>query len=175
MMFAILRSTPAGVWLLLAGLVAFGLTQLRPRELGFRRLRVVPLVMVALSAFGIGQAFGLAPLAFAAWAAGLAAAFGAGVRLSGVDGVRPGRRPDTLHVPGSALPLVLMLGLFSVKYVIGVSLALHPAIGADGVFMAACGAACGSFAGGFLARSVAIRRALTGSPGVALRTAPAGA
>ena len=54
----------------------------------------------------------------------------------------PGARWDpagaVVHVPGSVLPLALILSLFAVKYAAGASLALHPALAADPLF-------CGTF------------------------------
>ena len=62
-----------------------------------------------------------------------------------------------LHVPGSWLPLVLIVGLFCIKYFAGASLALHPALASDSSFAGLCSLAYGSFSGLFLARALSLR------------------
>jgi len=62
-----------------------------------------------------------------------------------------------LHVPGSWLPLVLMVALFLIKYGVGVTLAVNPAMAADTTFGAVCGLAYGSFSGLFAARALSLR------------------
>ena len=64
-------------------------------------------------------------------------------------------------MPGSWLPLALMVALFAVKYIANVSLALHPALARDAAFAAACGLAYGGFSGLFLARSLSLRALAT--------------
>ncbi len=169
MISAILAHTPVWVWVLLAALTALGLWQTRPRDLSLTRVMVVPRVMMALSAAGVLSAFGAAPAALLAWGAGVGVALLVVRGLVQVPGARWSPDTATLHVPGNALPLVLILGLFLIKYVVGATLALHPQLGADVPFAAACSLGYGLFSGTFLARAMNLR-ALAGAPR-ALQTA----
>src|SRR6059058_149794 len=58
----IVSHTPSWVWLLLAGLVALGASQMRNRTLGLRRASLFPLVMTGFSLWGATSAFGRSPL-----------------------------------------------------------------------------------------------------------------
>ena len=49
----ILRQTPGWVWLLLAGLIALGISQWRTRQASLTRVTVLPIAMVAFSLLGL--------------------------------------------------------------------------------------------------------------------------
>ena len=157
MFIDIVQHTPTWVWGLLAALTAFGLSQTRDRQVSLARITILPLVLVALSASGVLTAFGHSPVAFGGWGAGIGAALVLARRAVAVRGASWSAQTATLHVPGSWLPLSLMLGLFAIKYFVGASLALHPALAADTTFAGLCGLAYGGFAGLFLARSISLR------------------
>ena len=157
MLIAILQHTPAWVWALFAGLVGLGLWQTREREMSLERVTVLPLAMIALSLSGVFSAFGHFPVALGGWGAGVGAALAFGRQFVAVRGASWSQQVATLRVPGSWLPLVLIVGLFSVKYVAGVSLALHPGLAVDAVFGGLTSLAYGSFSGLFLARGLALR------------------
>lgn len=163
MIIAILQHTPVWVWTLLAVLTAFGLSQVRDREVGLARVTVVPLVLVALSASGVLSAFGQSAIAVGAWFVGMAAILVFARKLIAVRGATWSAKTATLQVPGSWWPLALMLGLFAIKYFAGVSLAMHPALATDAEFAGGCGLVYGLFAGMFLGRSLSLR-ALAKSP-----------
>jgi hypothetical protein len=158
MVIEILRHTPHWVWGLLAALAALGIAQTRDREMSLNRITVLPLTPIALSAFGVWRVSAHSPIALAAWAVGVAAALLFGGRLTAPRGAVWNAVTATLYVPGSMLPLALMMGLFTLKYVVGASLALHPELSATPVFGAACGLAYGSFGGVFLRRGLLLRR-----------------
>jgi hypothetical protein len=158
MFIAIVQHTPAWVWGLLIVLLALGLSQTRDREIGLARVTVLPLAMVALSLYGVLGAFGEAPVALAGWALGLAAALAVGSRRVAVRGARWSAERALLHVPGSWLPLTLIVGLFAIKYIAGISLAMQPALAGNAGFAGACSLAYGSFSGLFLARGLSLRK-----------------
>jgi hypothetical protein len=64
-------------------------------------------------------------------------------------------------VPGSWLPLVLIVSLFAVKYGAGVSLSLAPALASDATFAGLCSLDYGTFSGPFLARALSLRSLAT--------------
>ena len=160
---AIVQHTPAWVWGLLTALVALGLWQTRPLEMSLTRVTVLPLVLTTLSLGGVLSAFGHLPVAFVAWAAGVAVALGLARKAVSVRGASWSASRGLLHVPGSWLPLVLIVSLFAVKYGAGVSLSLAPALASDWTFAGLCSLAYGMFSGLFLARALSLRRLATRS------------
>lgn len=166
---AIVQHTPAWVWGLLATLVALGLLQTRPLEMSLTRVTLLPLVLTALSLGGVLGAFGHMPVALAAWAAGVAAALGLARKAVSVRGASWSASRGRLHVPGSWLPLVLIVSLFALKYGAGVSLALAPVLASDAAFAGLCSLAYGTFSGLFLARALSLRSLATRS--AAMQTA----
>jgi hypothetical protein len=83
-----------------------------------------------------------------------------------VRGARWSEEAGLLHVPGSWLPMVLIVGLFCIKYFAGASLALHPALAGDTAFAGLCSLAYGSFSGLFLARALSLRSLATRKTGL---------
>lgn len=164
MLILILHNAPAWVWGVLAALVAWGLSQSRDRTLSLARGIVTPLAMVVLSLSGLGSSLGAQPLAFVAWLEGLA--IGATVALaarmwSGIGWLPAERR---LTVPGSWLPLALMLAIFAARFVVGAALAIHPAYRVDPIFGTLAGLAYGGLSGIFLGRGMAMWNAARGAP-----------
>ena len=165
----IIQHTSTWVWGLLAAVVALGLWQTRTREMSLTRVTVLPLVLMAVSLAGVLSSFGHMPVALAGWAAGIAAALGLARRFVSVRGAFWSARRGVLHVPGSWLPLGLIVSLFVVKYGAGVSLSLAPALATDTSFAGLCSLAYGTFSGLFLARALSLR-SLVARP-VTMRTA----
>ena len=123
-------------------------------------------MLIALSLSGVLNAFGHVPIALGGWAAGVAAAQVFGRQFVAVRGARWSAASGLLHVPGSWLPLVLIIGLFCVKYYAGASLALHPALAGNSSFAGLCSLAYGSFSGLFLARALSLRSLATRKTGL---------
>lgn len=158
-MLPIVRNTPAWVWGLLAGLLALGLSQLRDRTAGLARVSLLPLGMTLFSASGTLSALGRSPhlaAAIAAWLIGAAIAFllvAPGRTGAQFDPVRRSYR-----VPGSVVPLLLIVGLFLVKYVVGVELAMAPQLVRDAQYALTVAALYGAFTGVFVGRAARLWR-----------------
>jgi hypothetical protein len=170
----ILARTPTWVWFLLAGLLWLGAGMLKGRTMGAARVGVMPMVMTALSLWGAMSAFSQSPiygsvmLAWVASAAVLAAAVG---MLPPPRGASYDPRERTFTVPGSWVPLALIVGIFMVKYVVGVEVAMQPSLAQDGSYSLAYGAIYGAFSGIFTGRSLRLARlALRPSTSVAIPT-----
>jgi hypothetical protein len=155
----ILRNTPAWVWGLLVGLLALGATQLRDRTASLARVSMLPVGMTVFSAWGTISAFGtsgnLAEVV-AAWFAAAAAAFAL---------VAPGRASARFHpvqrtyaMPGSVVPLLLIVGIFLVKYVVGVELAMAPRLVQDTQYALTVAGLYGAFTGIFVGRAARLWR-----------------
>ena len=151
---AILQHTPTWVFGVFALLAWLGGRQLRRHTLPLSRAVLVALGMGAWSLYGTLSAFGDRPLALPAWAAAalLAATVVLRQPLPAAASYDPAAR--RFDLPGSAAPLVLMMGIFATKFAAGVALALHPALAHEAVFALVAGTLYGGFAGSFLARAM---------------------
>jgi len=116
MLLQIVQHTPLWVWGLLAVLVALGLSQVRTREVSMVRMTILPLVLLALSFSGVVSTFAHATIAILAWAVGVTAAIALGRPFMKVRGASWSSETGLLHVPGSWLPLALIVILFLIKY-----------------------------------------------------------
>jgi len=152
MLLQIILGTPLRIWILLAGLIGLGLTQVRDRTIGSLRAALLPAVLVVVSLAGVISSFGASVLAVAAWAVGLGAAISAGPRALPPLRARWQAASDSLRVAGSWWPMLLIVALFLVKYAAGVSLALRPGLVSDGGFVVAFGLVFGVFSGLFAQR-----------------------
>lgn len=151
----VLRQTPVWVWGLLAAFLALGLSQLRARTASLARVSLMPLAMTLFSVSGTYSAFGATPhrgLAITAWliAAVFAFALVARGRAHGVQ-YDPARR--LYRLPGSVAPLLLIVGIFLVKYVVGVDLTMAPQLVQDTQYVLCVAALYGAFTGFFVGRA----------------------
>jgi hypothetical protein len=148
----ILSHTPRWVWVLLAVLVWVGTKQLQPQRVTLKRASTLPLVMVLLSMMGVLSAFSAQPLALLGWALGAGAVFAAVATRPAPAGTRFDALSQTFQVPGSAVPLTLMLSIFVTKYAVGIAMGMSPHLAENGGFALAVGLLYGSFSGAFAAR-----------------------
>lgn len=176
MLMQILIHTPLWVFALFLLLLWLGMRQLLTNQLKLSRVTLLPVAMIGLSLYGVAAAFGQSSggaRALAGWAAGVAV-------LGAVVLLRPlpaGVRYDAAHrrftVPGSAVPLALMMGIFFTKYAVGVKLALDPALAQQAGFALAVGTVYGAFSGTFAARAARLwRLALQSERASALKPHP---
>lgn len=128
----ILQHTPIWVWAMLAALSALGLSQLRPRRVAPLRLLVLPAVLLGLGLWSMGGAFVKLPLVALAWLLALAAGGALGWQLPRPAAARWLADERRLLLPGSVVPLLVILAIFSLRYASGVAMALHPEWRADG-------------------------------------------
>lgn len=159
----IVQQTPTWVWGLLAALLGLGASQLFDRTAGLRRVLFMPAAMTGFSAYGLASAFASSSQAGAAVGAWLAAAIAAAALALWFQPKAPaGARYDgaarRFHLPGSAMPLALIVGIFLVKYFVGVELALQPALARDGTFALQIAVLYGLFNGLFAARAFRLWR-----------------
>ena len=157
MMFtAIVQHTPFWVWIVFVTLIVLGVRQSFERRLRPGRVTALPVVFVALSLAGVVTAFGADASALLAWAVGVLAAAGLAQQRGAPDAACWLAAERLFEVPGSWLPLALMLGIFAMRFAVAVLLALHPALRGDAGFAALAGAGYGGFSGLFLGRAMAL-------------------
>jgi hypothetical protein len=173
----ILKNTPSWVWGLLATLLALGLSQISTRRVSALRMTLMPVAMTGLSLWGTASAFSQSPLfgyVLLAWAGGAALMLGLIAPRAAAPGASYDAAARSFTVPGSWLPLVLILGIFLTKYGVGVELAMQPTLAHDGPYSLIVGALYGLFSGSFAGRAARMwRLALrpTGNGGSAALTA----
>jgi hypothetical protein len=157
----IVQRTPVWVWGLLAGLLLLGAVQLRQRRIRPLRSLLMPLVLALFSLIGLGRDLssgGWAGLAFGAWLLAAAAVLFATRRLGPPAGTRYEPGTGLIHLPGSPLPLMIIMAIFLLKYGMGVELALQPALTAQPAFALGLAATYGALSGLLAARSAALWR-----------------
>lgn len=150
----ILIHTPAWVFALLAGLLAFGLVQTKNRKANRFAAYLLPVGMVALSLAGIQSSFGLKLVPVALWVTGFALVSFIGYRF-----FRDGRiafDPDSnvFYIPGSWTPLMVMMAIFFTKYLFAVMQALNPDAASSPALAMALSLAYGCFSGYFSSRAL---------------------
>jgi hypothetical protein len=158
MLIGILQNTPHWVWWLLAGLISLGVSQTRPRQRTLRAATAMPLAMAALSLYGVASVFAHQSIALVAWAAAMLGALWMAQAAGVGSKVRWLAAEQRLLVPGSWVPLMLILGLFIIKFGANVMLAMHPDLNVDKLFAASVSFAYGAFSGIFVARGLAMWR-----------------
>lgn len=154
MLLQILLHVPAWVYAIFVLLAAYGAWQLRERTLTLARVLGVAGGMVGLGAFGVLAGFGTAAGSLAAAVASALAAVAVVTRLPLPEGTRFDAASGRFTVPGSVVPLLLMMGIFLTKFAVGVALALHSQLRSDATFALVIPAVYGAFSGTFLARAL---------------------
>jgi len=167
MLGPVLKHTPTWVWGLLAALMALGLSQVRTRSVSLARVALLPIAMTGLALWGAVSAFGgssqFGPVLLA-WLAAAAAALAAVAPFAPPAGSRYDPATRSFHLPGSWIPLLLILGVFLTKYIVGVELAMQPSLAHDGQYTLVVGTLYGAFSGLFSGRAIRLWR-LAARPG----------
>jgi hypothetical protein len=164
----IVSHTPTAVWAVFAGLVLLGLRQLRTQTLSAARVWAVPAVVGAASLVGALRGFAGAGelLTAGCWAIGAALGF-----LSNRSLDLPRRvaanADGSFTIGGSVAPLLLFVGVFMVRYVVNVALAIQPSLAGNPEAAAAAAIAYGFTAGLLAARSRKIWSARRAPDGLA--------
>ena len=148
---SIVSHTPTWVFVVFAVLIAIGVRQMQPRIVSRRRLIVLPLV-AAYSLYGVSTASHGSPLALTMWMVAVLVAFLL-TYMSPPNGA-VSETASTVRVPGSWVPMVVIVGLFTARYAYNVMLAIHPEVSHSASFMALFSALFGFLGGLLLSRSV---------------------
>lgn len=150
----VVRNTPIWVWGLLASLLALGISQLRDRTASLARVSLLPVVMTIVSVSGTFSALGGTPhraMAILVWLAAAALAFA--LLAHGRSAAQYDAALRVYRLPGSVVPLLLIVGIFLVKYVVGVDLAMAPQLVRDTPYVLTIAALYGAFTGVFVGRA----------------------
>lgn len=162
LLIQILTHTPRWVFVLFLALLALGLQHLAARRVTLRRVAVLPVAMTGLSVWGVVSAFAAQPAALLAWALSAALTAALLLRRPAPRGTRYDAATRRFELPGSAVPLVLMMGVFFTKYAAGVALAQAPQLAAQAGFALAFSTLYGLFSGLFIGRAARLWRLAAG-------------
>ncbi len=158
MLYQILAHTPLWVWAILLALLWLGLVQTVARRASLRRVILLPLAMTGLSLYGSSSNFGAIGASWVMWA-GAALATLLWVGSSELPaGVRYNAARRIFSLPGSWVPLGLMMAIFLTKYVVGVMLAMQPALANDMATAAIVASLYGAMSGLFMGRMARLLR-----------------
>ena len=161
MLGPVLKNTPLWVWGLLTALTYLGLSQAKARTAGLVRVTFMPVVMTALSLWGTISAFGSSPMfgyVMLAWMFAWAVTLAVIAPMAHARGTTYDATTRTYSMPGSWVPMLLILGIFLTKYVVGVELAMAPNLARDGQYTLVVGTLYGLFSGIFTGRAARLWR-----------------
>lgn len=165
MLVQIVKHTPVWVFVLFFVLVVYGYWQTRDKSILPYRVAILPAIMILLSFYGVLSAFGLSRLVLLFWVAGVGIAVWVGMLIGAPRGVHYSSTTRLYSVPGSWLPLGLMMVIFFTKYTVGVLTARHIAIVKTEDFAILVGCTYGFLSGLFLSRAFVIWRVRPRQPG----------
>lgn len=159
--FTILARTPVWVWGLFGGLVGIGILQMRTRSVVPARLLLLPVGLALFSLGGLARDWmstrWLLPVMGLWWLA-FAVSLLASRGFAPPVGARYEPHTQRVRLPGSAMPLLLIVTIFLVKYAVGVELALQPALREHAGFALGVAAASGALSGLLAKRSAGLWR-----------------
>jgi hypothetical protein len=150
----ILSHTPIWVYALLFVLLVFGLIQTRTRTVSKIAALLLPAGMIALSLAGINSSFGLRTIPLAAWGIALTIATAIGYTFFRDKRIHCKATDGKFFIPGSWVPLVVMMAIFFAKYVYAVMNAFNAEIISTPMFIGALSAVYGLLSGYFSSRAV---------------------
>jgi hypothetical protein len=163
MIVQILSNTPTWVFALFVVLLALGLMQTRTRTVRKLPALLLPLGMIALSLAGINSSFGLKPVPVTVWAVSLAVAAAVGYALFRDKRVQYHAAAARFSLPGSWVPLAVIMAIFFAKYVYAVMHGFNAGIISTTPFIAALSAVYGMLSGYFAARALNLIKQARGS------------
>jgi uncharacterized membrane protein len=158
MVAQILINTPLWVWGLLAALLALGFSQVRSRTAGLGRIALLPLGLGAFSLYGTVSAFGASPTVIGSWLAATTLLLLIVTQMPLPAGAHYDGASRQFQLPGSWVPMALIMAIFLTKYVVGVSLVMHLELKANANFSLAIGTLYGVYSGIFAGRAFRLIR-----------------
>jgi uncharacterized membrane protein len=149
---AIVVNTPLWVWPLLLYVLYVGWSRTRDRVVAPRRLLVMPAVIGGLAIYNL-VSLDPSPAMLLGFACGLAAGALAG-RAVGRRRVAEPLDGGMLRIRGDWMPLLLVVGIFAIRYAHGVVMAIDPSLARDSGFLLAGVTLSGLFAAMMIARAI---------------------
>ena len=160
----VLKGTPIWAWAILVALIVLGINQLRARVVSRYSVLIAPVIFLFVGLMAAGRG----PIGFSAWALTLiaTAAFTFFV-WQPTGSARYDARTDRLTLPGSVIPMLLILAIFFLNYVINVALAINPARRSEMIWQVGPAIILGALSGVFIGRALTLFR-MNRSPQIAV-------
>ena len=157
----ILKNTPIWVWAILAALIYLGSKQLKARVVKRYSVLIAPVVFLFVGLMTAGRG----PVGFATWAASLISLAAETFFVwQPTGGARYEANGDRLHMPGSVVPMMIMLAIFLLNYVINVVLAINPWYRGELAWRVVPALILGALSGVFIGRAATLFRMNRVSP-----------
>ncbi len=147
---------PTWVFAVLALLLALGFVQSRPRQVSPSVIRSVAIGLAAYSLWGVFSSFGSTVQPVLLWVVGLVGAIMLAPSVAPLAGLSFIAASGKVQVPGSWLPLALMLGIFCIKFGLGFAAGTGAPVQAGSFAAGACALCLGLLSGVFAARARSI-------------------
>ncbi|RQO41425.1 hypothetical protein DBV14_28305 [Variovorax sp. KBW07] len=154
MLMQVILHTPKWVFAVFVLLVWLGAKQLLANNVSLSRVTLMPVAMGGLSLFGVISAFGDSFGALLGWAVAAAVLLALVLQRPLPATTRYDAAARSFQVAGSAVPLMLMMGIFLTKYVVGAALAMHPELRHQATFTVLVPVVYGAFTGVFAGRAL---------------------
>lgn len=154
MIVQILAHTPVWAYVLFFALLVFGLIQTRTRTVGKIPALLLPAGMIALSLAGINSSFGFKPIPLAAWGIALTIATITGYIFFRENRIHYKATDKKFFIPGSWMPLTIMMAIFFAKYIYAVMRAFNAEVISTPMFIGMLSAVYGLLSGYFSSRAV---------------------
>jgi len=160
----IIAGTPIWVWVLLAFLLFLGVRALRPATAPLWRVAILPTVFFVWGLYSLVTLYGLTAERALPWAAALVGGTLIGMFIAGRQTIRADRTRRLVRTSGGALTLVLILLIFSIKYIYGFLHATRPGAFAEARFWLTELALSGVLTGMFIGRFAGLWRQYRAAP-----------
>lgn len=121
-----LLGTPWWVYVLVIYFVKVGFDATKTRTVPFKTLFILPIVFTGLSIETLISSVEINYITLSAYFIALAIGASVGWILVRNQNFKIDKKRSLIQLPGSWLPLGIILGVFSAKYYFGYSLAVHP-------------------------------------------------
>ncbi len=154
MLMQIVLHTPKWVFAVFFLLLWLGARQLLANQVSLTRVTLMPVAMGGLSVYGVVSVFGDSFGALLGWAAAAAVMAALVLQRPLHAATRYDAAARQFEVAGSPVPLMLMMGIFLTKYVVGAALAMHPELRFQPTLAIVVPVLYGAFTGVFAARAV---------------------
>ena len=152
-MLQILQHTPIWVFGLFFGLIFLGYSQTKTRKISTRRLAILPIAMLCLSASGVWSTFGANTLGFIAWLIGISIMLAIFALLKYPKKIAYSSQEQLYTIPGSWVAFILIMLIFFTKYSVAVLLIRNSTLHQSIFFMIGICALYGLSSGWFFARA----------------------
>ncbi|MGJ7564364.1 DUF6622 family protein [Variovorax sp. GB1R11] len=173
MLMQVILHTPKWVFAVFFLLLWLGAKQLLANDVSLSRVTLMPVAMGGLSVYGVISVFGDAFGPLLGWAAAAMVMLALVLQRPLPATTRYDAAERRFHVAGSPVPLMLMMGIFVTKYVVGAALAMHPELRQQAVLGLVVPVIYGAFSGVFVARAVRLWKLAIRTDAMASNVRPA--